>query len=193
VIRLTDRARTLGLAVALITPLVLGCENTVLVGGPGVLTATLESPNGAEGAALLHAFWNIQNTGDLGITKAFELLQHDDLSVLVSDVSHSLPKGLVGFSSLSQPFRVGPSTRGTELKSLISRLETSARLSTADYVTALVPENLEEPRTKGTVGVEPVERLPSLDEGVLKGVAGLVGASQHSDGESKPRSLIGAH
>jgi hypothetical protein len=49
-----DRARTLGLAVALITPPVLGCENTVLVGGPGVLTATLGAPNGAEGVALLH-------------------------------------------------------------------------------------------------------------------------------------------
>ena len=49
------RVRIFGLAFALITPLVLGCnDDAVLVGGPGVLTATLASPNGAEGAALLH-------------------------------------------------------------------------------------------------------------------------------------------
>jgi len=49
------RVRMFGLAFALITPLVLGCNDAAgLVGAPGMLTATLASPSGAEGAALFH-------------------------------------------------------------------------------------------------------------------------------------------
>ena len=113
--------------------------------------------------------------------------------MLLSDFMERVLKGLLGFTSLSQTLGIRRRTGGPKLEPLVPRLEASTGLPAADHVSALIPQDLEEPRAEGAIGVELVERLPRLDEGILERVAGIIRAAEHPDGKTKTGPLIRSH
>lgn len=76
---------------------------------------------------------------------------------------------------------------------LVTHLEPLARLAASDHVPALISQDLKEPGSERTGDVEPVERFPGLDEGVLERVPCFVDAAEHANGKSESRALVGPH
>jgi hypothetical protein len=57
----------------------------------------------------------------------------------------------------------------------------------------MVPQDLEEQRTERPIRVEPVERFPSLDKGLLERITGIVRTPEHTHCKTKTGPLIGSY
>ena len=62
---------------------------------------------------------------------------------------------------------IGGRSGGPNLDLLVADLVAITRLPASDHVAALITQDLKEPRAERPSDVEPVKRLPGLDERVL--------------------------
>ena len=138
------------------------------------------------------SFRDGQDARDFSIAESLQLLQHDDLPVVLSELGQSLPEHLFGLSPL--PNTLGPAfrIRRLEFETLVQGFQIEPGAPTADGVPALIAQDLKEPGAEGTPEIESGQGAPGLDEGVLDGVSSIFLVPHHPDGDPHTRQFVRA-
>ncbi|MYA42170.1 MAG: hypothetical protein F4Z31_10515 [Gemmatimonadetes bacterium] len=139
------------------------------------------------------SFRNVQYPGDLTVAKPLDFLQYDYLPVIFTELLQSRPEQLLRGLLLAHAFRPRLGIGRLHLQHLVERFQLESDLAASKRVSALISQDLKEPRRERSLQVEAGERLPRLYERVLQRVARVVRVSHHPQGHAHPGPFVRPH